>query len=73
MKSIWGNLDVSWTSKKASGMLGGLLIFWNPKLFVPLFSFQGEGFFGIQLAWKDLLIYVVNVNSSCYLLKKNEF
>lgn len=35
-------------------------------------SFKTEGFLGIKVVWKGNLYYIVNVYSSCSLIKKKE-
>lgn len=72
VKTFWGRNEVMWSFKKARGRSGGFLTMWNPELCVRLASFEGEGFLGVQLHWKGLLIYFVNIYSSCFLRKNKK-
>lgn len=39
-------------------------------MFLSNFSFLGECFIGISFVWKDIIVYLVNVYSSCHLNSK---
>lgn len=44
---------------------------WNLETIKKIFSFEGEGFLGIQIIQKDY-IYIVNVYSGCSIEKKRK-
>lgn len=62
-----------WSAKGAKGSSGGMLTLWNATCFNFLCSFEGEGFIGIQLNWKNKIVYVVNVYSYCFIQNKRRF
>ncbi|MCH99417.1 endonuclease/exonuclease/phosphatase family protein, partial [Trifolium medium] len=62
---LWGHKDVQWVAKASDGLSGGLLMVWNTGLFNFKFSFTDEGFLGICVEWKGMVLYIVNVYSSC--------
>lgn len=70
--SIWGNKDVGWSVKNTIIRSRGMITLWNPSPFVVLFNFIDQVFLGIQLIWKDHLIYIVNVYSSCHVSNKRK-
>ncbi|XP_058727061.1 uncharacterized protein LOC131598480 [Vicia villosa] len=67
---LWGGTDVEWYFKASVGNSGGLIILWKKGVFYPHFSFEGEGFVGVSGIWNDRLVYIVNVYSSCFFVKK---
>ncbi|MCI24910.1 reverse transcriptase, partial [Trifolium medium] len=50
----------------------GLLSVWNKDLFSFRYSFTGDGYLGVCVEWKDSLLYIVNVYSSCNLSGKRK-
>lgn len=70
--SLWGGYEVEWTSKHSQGKIVGLLIMWKTNLFNPVFSFKGEGYVVINVVWKGISIYLVNVYSSCSIHTKKK-
>lgn len=44
---LWGGTDVKWSFKPSNGNSGGIISLWRKGLFIPHFSFQGEGFVGV--------------------------
>ncbi|CAK8531427.1 unnamed protein product [Lathyrus sativus] len=67
---LWGGTNVEWTFKPFIGDSGGMLLLWKQGFFPSCFSFTGEGFVGVGGFWKNSLVYVVNVYSSCFYAKK---
>ncbi|KAI5409427.1 hypothetical protein KIW84_055023 [Lathyrus oleraceus] len=65
-----GGGDVAWSANAAVGRAGGSLIMWKAGVFLSNFSFLGECFIGISFVWKDIIVYLVNVYSSCHLNSK---
>lgn len=51
--------------------LGGSLIMWKLGAFFSNMSFVGEGFIGIYVVWKETIMYLVNVYSSCHFNSKH--
>lgn len=43
---------------------------WNPNVFETLLSFEGKGFMEIQIIWNGLIIYIMNIYSSCFIPNK---
>lgn len=43
----------------------GLLIMWKSGTLSNYFSFVGKGFIGVFVVWKETIIYLGNVYSSC--------
>lgn len=72
MNLLWGDKEVQWIEKDAQGRSGGLIILWKYDLFESLFSFSLEGFMGINVEWKEKLYYIMNVYSSCCIMKKRK-
>lgn len=64
---------MDWIAKDYFGRSGGSLILWKKYFIQPIFSFKGEGFVDINFNYKGMHIYLVNVNSSCLILKKRRF
>ncbi|XP_058759398.1 uncharacterized protein LOC131632678 [Vicia villosa] len=69
-KSFWASSKVGYSFSNSRGRSGGLLSLWNNEKLEVLLSFKGEGFLGIKLRWEHNFYYVINVYSSCDLIKK---
>ncbi|XP_058770446.1 uncharacterized protein LOC131644070 [Vicia villosa] len=54
------------------GLSGGILTLWRNDKVEVLLSFKGGGYLGVKVLWKGNIYYVVNVYSSCFLIKKKE-
>ncbi|XP_045822121.1 uncharacterized protein LOC123915007 [Trifolium pratense] len=70
--NLWGHKEVDWVAKESCGLSGGLLSVWNRDLFSMRFSFTRDGFLGVCVEWKDVLIYIFNVNSPCNIAGKRK-
>ncbi|XP_058725573.1 uncharacterized protein LOC131596854 [Vicia villosa] len=68
--SFWRHPDIGFSFTNSEGRSGGLITFWKKSIMDVLFSFNGEGFLGLKVSWKEDLYCVVNVYSSCDLIKK---
>ncbi|CAK8541128.1 unnamed protein product [Lathyrus sativus] len=68
-----GSHKVEWTSKPSQGNSRVLLIMWKAGFFNLMFSFKGEGYVGINVIWKGISIYLVNVYSFGSINKNKEF
>ena len=72
VKSFWGTQEVKWSAKNSKGKSWCMIIMWDPNLLESLFSFEGEGFLGVQFLWNGSIIYVINVYSSCHIQYKRK-
>ncbi|KAI5435689.1 hypothetical protein KIW84_022205 [Lathyrus oleraceus] len=70
ISALWSDPEVDWIAKDYFGRSGGTLILWKKYFIQPIFSFKGEGFIDINFNYKGMHIYLVNVYSSCLILKK---
>ncbi|XP_058774258.1 uncharacterized protein LOC131648524 [Vicia villosa] len=69
-RSFWVSPDIGYSFSNSLGRSGGLLILWKAGKMEVVNSFKGEGYLGIKVLWKGDCYYVVNVYSSCDLVKK---
>lgn len=60
------------TTKNSKGNYGGVVIMWDQNLLVSLFSFEGEGYLGVQFFGNGSIIYVINVYSSFHIMLKRK-
>lgn len=70
VNQIWGFDECCWSVNEAVGRSGGILIIWRKETFVPVPSFQGKGFLGIQGIVKGKFLYLINLYSPCNLEDK---
>jgi exonuclease III len=70
--NLWDHKDVEWVAKASQGLSGGLLSIWNKNLFSYRYSFTGDGFLGICVDWNSVLLYIVNIYSSCLAFGKRK-
>lgn len=57
-------MHVDWSTSKAVGQSGGLLILWRVGCTNHIFSFKGKGYLGTKVSWRDHYYYIMNVYSS---------
>ncbi|XP_058783019.1 uncharacterized protein LOC131657664 [Vicia villosa] len=69
-KSLWYGGEVGYSFSNSVGRSGGWIILWNSINMEVISSFRGDGFLGIKVLWKNDIYYVVNVYSSCDIIKK---
>ncbi|XP_058775098.1 uncharacterized protein LOC131649352 [Vicia villosa] len=68
--SFWCHPEIGFSSTDSVGRSGGLITLWRKYNLEVLTSFRGEGYLGIKVRWKDNDYYVVNIYSSCDIVKK---
>lgn len=61
-----------WISKSSNGRSAGMILMWKSNMFEVYSSFEGEGFVWIQFKWKDSLVCVVYIYSSCLIRNKRK-
>ncbi|XP_058783145.1 uncharacterized protein LOC131657804 [Vicia villosa] len=71
-KSFWHNPEVGFSFSNSLGRSGGLITLWNSNKVVVVGSFKGDGYLGNIVEWKNKILYIVNIYSSCLLSKKKE-
>lgn len=69
-RSFWKHSDIGYSFSNSEGRSGGLITLWKMDKMTVIHSFKGVGFLGIKVIWKDDVYYIVNVYSSCDLVKK---
>lgn len=69
---MWNNTSIRYSFSNSKGLSGGLLTLWRERDLEVIYIFKGEGYLGINVVWKIHIYYIVNVYSSCILLKKKE-
>lgn len=65
IRDPWVGWDVECTSKADQGRSRGLLVMWKPSTFSLNLSFKGEGFMGMNVSWKGISTYLINIYLSC--------
>lgn len=71
-QAFWESSEVTWSAKNNVGKSGGMILLWNSILFGSFLNFEGESFVGVQVSLKGLIIYFVNVYSSCVFQSKRK-
>ncbi|XP_058783302.1 uncharacterized protein LOC131657978 [Vicia villosa] len=69
-KSFWNAKDIGFSFSNSTGRSGGLLTLWNGDAVDVLLSFKGEGYLGVKVCKNNNFFYLINVYSSCKLVKK---
>ncbi|XP_058767553.1 uncharacterized protein LOC131641267 [Vicia villosa] len=68
--SFWCNKGIGFSFSNSVRRSGGLLILWKEESLEVISSFRGEGFLGVKFMKNNNLYYLVNIYSSCDLVKK---
>ncbi|XP_058767480.1 uncharacterized protein LOC131641192 [Vicia villosa] len=69
-RSFWSCKGIGYSFSNATGRAGGLLTMWKEEALEVINSFKGEGYLGIKFRKNNNFYYLVNVYSSCILVKK---
>ncbi|XP_058786229.1 uncharacterized protein LOC131660883 [Vicia villosa] len=69
-KIFWNRKDIGFSYSNSLGRSGGLLTLWKEDMFDVLLSFKGEGFLGVKVCKNNNFFYLINVYSSCEIVKK---
>lgn len=68
--SFWNYSELGFSYSNSLGRSGGSLTLLNKENIEVLNIFNGDGFLGIKVCWKNYLYYMVNIYSSFDLSKK---
>lgn len=68
--SLWGPSDCEWSTKGYAGTSGGSVTIRKKGSIVPILSFKGKRFLGINVLWKGINYYFLNVYSPNILLEE---
>ncbi|XP_058768462.1 uncharacterized protein LOC131642211 [Vicia villosa] len=69
-KSFWNVKGIGFSYSNSTGRSGGLITLWKEEGLEVIMSFKGEGYIGVKVNKDNNFFYLVNVYSSCDIVKK---